>query len=351
MRRAELAGEPGPDDEGRTRKVEVNLVTALNLAMDHEMAVDERVMVIGQDVGWDGGIFRVTDGLIQKYGEHRVVDTPISEMAIAGACTGLAIGGMRPIGEFQFSGFSYQAAHHFESHVSRYRKRSQGRYSLPLVFRLPYGAGVRALEHHSESKEAYWAHTPGLKVWMPSGPRLGYEMLRAAIRDPDPVMFMEPKYLYRRFKEEFEVGHDVEIPTFDAPQVVREGSDVTIVAWGAMFHRAANAAATLAEERGIECELIDLQVVSPYDHRKIHESVRKTGRLVVFHEAHRSLGLGAEISARIGEDEETFYRLEAPMVRVTAPDVVVPLLAREHAYMPDEGRLVEAVAELMEQAG
>jgi pyruvate dehydrogenase E1 component beta subunit len=335
------------EQEGKTRTVEINLLTGLNLAMDHEMAIDDRVMIIGQDIGADGGIFRVTDGLLDKYGEERVVDTPISEMAIAGACTGLAMAGMRPIGEFQFSGFSYQAAHHFESHVSRMRKRTQGGFKVPLVFRLPYGAGVRALEHHSESKEAYWAHTPGLKVWMPRGPTQAYQMLRAAIRDEDPVMFMEPKYLYRRFKEEVEVGHDVEIPTFEGPEVVVEGDDCTVVSYGAMFPRAREALEKLKEDEGIECELIDLRVISPYDHRMVHGSVQKTGRLVVFHEAHRSLGMGAEISARIAEDEETLFALEAPMLRVTGPDVVVPLLAREQAYLPDAPRLIEAVKKVM----
>lgn len=335
-------------DNGARQSVEINLLTGLNLAMSHEMAVDERVMIIGQDIADDGGIFRVTDGLLDKYGDKRVVDTPISEAAIAGACTGLAMAGMRPIGEFQFSGFSYQATHHFESHVSRMRKRSQGGFKVPLVFRLPYGAGVRALEHHSESKETYWAHTPGLKVWMPSGPKNAYQMLRAAVRDPDPVMFMEPKFLYRRFKEEVEVGHDVEIPTFDGPEVVQEGGDCTVVSYGAMFYRAQKAVETLKEEHDIECDLIDLQVVAPYDHRKVHESVQKTGRIVVFHEAHRTLGMGAEISGRIMEDEDTLFRLEAPVRRVTGLDVIVPLLAREQAYLPDEGRLIEAVQQVME---
>ncbi len=333
--------------EGKAETKQINLLTGLNLAMDHEMSVDDRVMIIGQDIGVDGGIFRVTDGLLDKHGPDRVVDTPISEMAIAGACTGLAMAGMRPIGEFQFSGFSYQATHHFEGHVSRMRKRTQGGFTVPLVFRLPYGAGVRALEHHSESKEAYWAHTPGLKVWIPSRPKTAYQMLRAAIRDPDPVMFMEPKYLYRRFKENVEVGPDVDIPRFEGPEVVKQGSDCTVVSYGAMFHRAQQAVKTLDEEHDVDCELIDLQVVSPYDHRLVHESVQKTGRLVVFHEAHRSLGMGAEIAARIAEDEETHFRLEAPMLRVTGFDVIVPLLAREQAYLPDAPRLIEAVQKTM----
>lgn len=335
-------------DNGARQRVEINLLTGLNLAMAHEMAVDDRVMIIGQDIADDGGIFRVTDGLLEKFGDKRVVDTPISEAAIAGACTGLAMAGMRPIGEFQFSGFSYQAAHHFESHVSRMRKRTQGGFKVPLVFRLPYGAGVRALEHHSESKETYWAHTPGLKVWMPSGPQKAYQMLRAAIRDEDPVMFMEPKYLYRRFKQEVEVGHDVEIPSFEGPEVVKEGGDCTVVSYGAMFYRAQKAVQQLEEEHDIDCELIDLQVVAPYDHRPVHESVQKTGRIVVFHEAHRTLGMGAEISGRIMEDEATLFRLEAPIRRVTGYDVIVPLLAREQAYLPDEGRLIEAVHNVME---
>lgn len=332
----------------KSETVTLNLLEALNRAMDDEMAIDERVLILGEDVGVDGGIFRVTDGLLDKYGPDRVVDTPISEMAIAGAATGLAINGFRPIGEFQFSGFSYQAMHHYESCVSRYRKRSQGRFTVPLVFRMPYGAGVRALEHHSESKETYYAHTPGIKVVMPRCPSQAYSMLRAAIRDPDPVIYMEPKYIYRRFKEEFEVGTDVEVPPLGRSELVREGKDVTVVSYGAMFHRAQAAADTLYDEHGIDVELIDLRVISPYDSETVNQSVQKTGRCVVFHEAHRTLSMSAEISARIAEDEKTHFSLIAPVVRVTGPDIIVPLLAREQAYMPDEGRLIDGVLKVME---
>ncbi len=347
MTRASSPNDSNPHTEGdRVETVELNLLQALNRAMDDEMAMDERVMIMGEDVGVDGGIFRVTDGLLDKYGENRVVDTPIAEMGIAGACLGLAINGFRPIGEFQFSGFAYQAMHHFESCVARYHKRTQGRFVPQLVFRMPYGAGVRALEHHSESKETYYAHTPGLKVYIPRDATRAYQMLRAAVRDPDPVIFMEPKYLYRRGKQTFEAGVDAEIPEFKGCEVVREGSDVTVVAYGAMFHRAEEAADKLAAE-GIDVELIDVAVISPYDSETVNASVRKTGRIVAFHEAHQTLGMGAEITARIAEDDETFLSLEAPMRRVAAPDITVPLLAREQAYMPDSARLVDTVRDLM----
>lgn len=320
------------------------MVEALNQAMREELARDERVLILGEDVGVDGGIFRVTDGLLREFGEHRVVDTPLAESAIVGCSIGLAITGYRPIAEIQFSGFAYFAFHQLESHASRYRRRSQGRYTVPLVVRMPYGAGVRALEHHSESREAYYAHTPGLKVVIPRSPRKAWELLKASIRDPDPVVFMEPKALYRRGREELpEDGEDV--PPLGGCEVVREGDDLTLVAYGHMLYRTLQAAETLAEEDGIRPEVLDVQVIAPLDSDTIVGSVKKTGRLVVVHEAPRTLGLGAEIVARVTED--AFLRLEAPPRRVTGYDVHPPLLAREQAYLPDAGRILRAARETL----
>ncbi|MBW3581671.1 MAG: alpha-ketoacid dehydrogenase subunit beta [Euryarchaeota archaeon] len=343
-----MALELAEAEKGKTETVEMNVIEAINRAMDDEMLHDDTVLILGEDVGKDGGIFRVTDGLMDKYGKERVIDTPLAESGIAGTAIGLAVNGMRPIAEFQFSGFSYQAFHQFESHAARMRKRTQGGITLPLVMRMPYGAGVRALEHHSESRETYWIHTPGLKCVIPSSPRKAYWLLRASVRDPDPVMWMEPKYLYRRGKEEFEVGPDIGIDPLPGALIEQEGDDVTVVSYGASFQVAAKACETLEEEKGISVELIDIPVLSPYDSETVNKSVRKTGRCVVFHEAHRTLGMGAEIAARITEEEETLFRLEAPVVRVTAPDIIVPLLTREMAYLPDQGRLVEAVEKVMD---
>jgi pyruvate dehydrogenase E1 component beta subunit len=319
----------------KTGMVQLNLIEAMNMAFDEEMARDEKVMILGEDVGRDGGIFRLTDGLMDKYGRNRVYDTPISEMAIAGAATGLAMAGYRPIGEMQFDGFSYQAMHHYESHMARFLKRTNGRHKLPMVIHMPIGAGVRALEHHSESREAYYAHTPGLTVVMPSTPRNARSLLKASIRSDDPVMFLEPKFLYRKYRADVPLADEVgELRKTD---VVREGGDLTIVTWGAMRWFTDKAVEMLVAE-GVDVELLDLLTVSPMDSETIIQSVKKTGRCVIVQEAPRSGGWGSEITRRINED--AFWHLEAPVGLVSAPDVHTPLLAREHWYMPDEHKIV-----------
>lgn len=314
---------------------EMTMVEALNHALRQEMERDESVVVLGEDVGEVGGVFRVTDGLVDEFGEDRVVDTPVAEAVIVGASLGMAVNGLRPICEMQFSGFSYHAMHQIENHVARFRWRTRGRFPAPMVIRMPYGAGVRALEHHSESREVFFSHIPGLKVVIPSGPRLARSLLVSAIRDPDPVIFMEPKLLYRQFREE--VPEDEEAHPLGESRVAREGSDLTVVAWGAMLPRTLEVAEEIAEEEGIEVEVVDLLTVSPLDSKPFTESVRKTGRAAVVHEAQRSWGPGGEIVARIMED--SFWYLEAPIQRITAPDVPVPFFAREEAYLPDKDRI------------
>ncbi len=323
---------------------ELTMVQAINLALRQEMERDRRVVLLGEDVGVDGGVFRVTDGLQEAFGEDRVMDTPLAESVIVGASVGMAVAGLRPVAETQFSGFSYLAFHQLESHAARYRWRSRGRFTAPMVVRMPYGAGVRALEHHSESREAYYAHTPGLKMVIPSGPRNARALLVSAIRDPDPVVFFESKLLYRAFKEE--VPEEEETLPLGVSQVVREGDDVTVVSYGAMMPRTMEAAETLADEEGIEAEVIDLLTVSPLDDERFSESARKTGRVVVVHEAHRSFGPGAEIAARL--NEKAFWYLEAPIQRVTGFDVVVPYFAREGAYLPGKKAIVEGVRRALE---
>lgn len=317
---------------------EMTMIQALNTALREAMEEDETIVVLGEDVGVDGGVFRLTDGLIDDFGEDRVIDTPVAESAIIGMSLGMAMAGLKPIPELQFSGFSYYAFHQIESHVSRMRWRSRGRFTAPMVVRMPYGAGVRALEHHSESMEVLYAHIPGIKTVVPSGPRNARALLAAAIQDPDPVIFFEPKISYRAFRED--VPEERETMPIGEPQVIREGSDITIVCYGGMFPRARKAAERLAEEDGAEAELIDLLTVSPLDDRPITESVRRTGRAVIVHEAHRTFGPGAELVARLVE--KSFWYLEAPVERVTGYDTIVPYFAREQSYLPDEDRILTA---------
>lgn len=321
----------------------MNMVQALNLALTQEMAKDDRVIVLGEDVGVDGGVFRVTDGLLAKYGEQRVVDTPLAESAIAGVSIGMAAYGLRPVCEMQFDGFSYYTMHQMENHAARLRWRSQGRYGVPMVLRAPYGGGVRALEHHSESREAYWAHTPGIKMVIPSGPRNARALLVSAIRDPDPVVFYEPKALYRAFREE--VPEEEETLPIGRPQRVREGGDITLIAYGAMMRPALEAADELQRADGVAADVIDLLTVSPLDDALLVESVRKTGRAVVIHEAPRSFGPGAEVVARLVE--KAFYHLEAPVARVTGYDVVIPLFSREKYYLPGAQRILASARQLL----
>ncbi len=316
----------------------MTMVQALNLALRQEMAKDDGVIVLGEDVGRDGGVFRVTDGLIDQFGEQRVVDTPLAESAIVGMSIGMAAYGLKPVCEIQFSGFSYQNFHQIENHAARLRWRSQGRYPMSLVLRAPYGGGVRALEHHSESREAYWAHTPGLKMVIPSGPRNARALLVSAIRDPDPVIFYEAKALYRAFREE--VPEEEETLPLGRPQLVREGKDVTMISYGAMMRPVMEAAEVLRERQGVEAEVIDLLTISPLDEEILVRSVKKTGRAVVVHEAPRSFGPGAEIVSRLME--KAFFFLQAPIERVTGFDIVIPPFAREKSYIPGLERIVAA---------
>jgi len=322
---------------------DLTCVEAINLALRQEMEQDDRVVLLGEDVGVDGGIFRVTDGLLEEFGKTRVIDTPLAESAILGAAIGMAVYGLRPVPEIQFSGFSYLGFHQLESHAARMRWRSQGRHTVPMVVRMPYGGGVRALEHHSESRETYFAHTPGLKVVVPSGPRNARALLVSAMRDPDPVIFLEPKLIYRAFREE--VPDDEETMPIGDARIARKGDDLTIVAYGAMLSRVLEAADALAEEDGIETEVIDLLTVAPMDDSLITKSARKTGRVVVVHEAPRTLGLAAEIVARLVE--KAFLYLEAPVGRVTGADIHIPYFAREQAYLPDKARIVDAARETL----
>lgn len=315
----------------------MTMVQALNLALRQEMARDDSVVLLGEDIGPDGGVFRVTDQLFATFGKERVIDTPLAESAIVGLAIGMAIHGLKPVCEIQFSGFSYQTFHQLENHASRMRWRTQGRLTVPMVMRAPYGGGVRALEHHSESREAYWAHTPGLKMVIPSGPRNARALLVAAIRDPDPVIFYEAKGLYRAFREE--VPEEEEVMEIGVPQLVREGDDLTIISYGAMLRPTLEAAEQLGAE-GINAEVIDLLTISPLDDQLLITSVKKTGRAVIVHEAPRSFGPGAEIVSRLMEG--AFYYLEAPVQRVTGYDIVIPYFSREKAYIPDTGRIIDA---------
>ena len=321
----------------------MTMVQALNLALRQEMEKDDSVVVLGEDVGVDGGVFRVTDGLIDQFGDERVLDTPLAESGIVGMSVGMAAYGLKPVCEIQFSGFSYQNFHQVENHAARLRWRSQGRYHVPMVLRTPYGGGVRALEHHSESREAYWAHTPGLKMVIPSGPRNARALLVSAIRDPDPVIFYEPKAVYRAFREE--VPEEEESMPLGAPQRVREGSDLTMISYGAMLRPTLEAAIELKEKDGVEAEVIDVLTISPLDETLFVESVTKTGRAMVIHEAPRSFGPGAEIIARLME--KAFFYLEVPIERVTGYDVVIPLFSREKAYLPDVQRIVRSARKIL----
>lgn len=320
----------------------MTMVQAINLAMHQEMEKDDRVILLGEDIGKDEGVFRVTAGLLEAFGEDRVVDTPLAESAIVGMSIGMALNGLRPVCEIQFSGFSYENFHQIESHASRFRRRSQGRFTVPMVLRAPYGGGVRALELHSESREAFYAHMPGLKMVIPSGPRNARALLVSAIRDPDPVIFFEPKAVYRAFREE--VPDAEETLPLGKSQIVREGDDITLIAYGAMMRPTLEAAEELARA-GVGAEVIDLLTISPLDDTLFTESVRKTGRAVVVHEAPRSFGPGAELVARLVE--KSFWYLEAPIRRVTGYDLMFPAFAREHAYLPNARRIARAAREVL----
>jgi pyruvate dehydrogenase E1 component beta subunit len=321
---------------------QLNLVEAINRALREELDRDSSVLLLGEDVGKEGGVFRVTEGLQESFGEARAIDTPLAESGIVGVAFGMALLGLRPVAELQFMGFLPPALDQIISHVGRIRNRSRGEYTAPLVIRMPYGGGIHAPEHHSESNEAILAHIPGLKVVIPSTPADALGLLKSAIRDPDPVLFLEPKRIYRAVKGEVPDGEHL-VPLGRA-RLVRPGRDVTLVAWGAMVREAEKAAEELAGD-GVEAEILDPRTISPLDAEAIIASVQQTGRCVVVHEAPRTCGLGAEISALVME--EALLQLRAPVVRVTGFDTVMPLPKGEHFYLPDVGRIVEAVRKVL----
>ncbi len=321
----------------------LNTVRALNLALTEEMERDPDVLVIGEDVGVDGGVFRVTEDLHRKFGARRVIDSPLAEAGIVGASVGMALAGLKPVCEIQFSGFAFQCFHQIENHAARYRQRSQGRFGCALVIRMPFGGGVRALEHHTESEEQFYAHVPGLKMVVPSGPRNARALLAAAIRDPDPVVFFEHKALYHAAREE--VPEEPEVLPIGRARVVRDGRGLTLVGYGAMLRVCLEAADRLREEDGVDAEVIDLLTLSPLDREALAASVAKTGRAVVVHEATRSFGPGAEIAASIMEG--AFLSLEAPIRRVTASDVSFVGFAREKGHVPDAERVLAAARETL----
>ena len=316
----------------------LTIADALNLALHQEMERDPAMLVMGEDVGVDGGVFRISDGLLQKFGPDRVIDTPLAESGIVGTAIGLAMAGMHPVAEIQFDGFVYPAFDQLISHAARIRNRTRGKLSCPLVVRFPYSGGVKALEHHSESMEALFIHTPGLKVVCPSMPYDAKGLLAAAIRDPDPVIFMEQKRLYRSLKED--VPAEQYIVELGKARVMIEGTDVTVIGWGAMMPVILKTQAALVKEK-ISVEVVDLRTLSPLDTETILASVQKTGRCVVIHEAPRTCGLGAEISALIME--KAFASLRAPVERVTGFDVIAPLLKSEDYNIPDEKRLIAGI--------
>jgi 2-oxoisovalerate dehydrogenase E1 component beta subunit len=324
---------------------QITLVEAVNLALKRAMQDDRNVVVLGQDVGIAGGVFRATLGLAERFGAERVIDTPLAESLIIGMAIGMAAEGLKPVAEIQFAGFAYTTIDQVLNHAGRMRYRTRGRLACPLVMRTPCGAGIHAPEHHSESPESLFAHIPGIRVVYPSSPRRAYGLLLAAIRDPDPVVFLEPTRLYRLFKEEVEDNGEA-LP-LDSCFTLREGSDVTLVSWGAMAQDALAAAVDLAEE-GINAEVIDVATLKPLDMDTILASVAKTGRCVVVSEAARTCSFASEIAANLAEDG--LLTLLAPVVRVTGYDVVVPLPRLEKHYMPSKTRIMGAVRKVVEFA-
>ena len=341
-RSKEVASDTPSPAAGTSRRV--TMVQALNQALAAEMERDDTVLVMGEDVGPDGGVFRVTEGLIERFGDKRVLDTPLAESSIIGTAIGLAVGGFRPVTEIQFMGFIYPAVNQLFAHAARLRNRSRGRLSVPLVVRMPYGGGIRPPEHHSESYEAVLANTPGLKVVIPSTPFDAKGLLIAAIRDNDPVVFLEPKKIYRAFREEVPV-EPYALPIGQA-RIAREGDDVTVISYGAMVHVALAAAERAAEDQ-ISVEVVDLRSIVPLDVETFIGSVQKTGRAVVVHEAPRTCGVGAEIAAQI--NERALLSLLNPVERVTGFDTVFPGALLEDHYMPSADRVLTAIYRTLEE--
>jgi len=331
-----------PCVHGARRVPELTLVEAVRLALEHAMSEDNRVFIMGEDVGIDGGVFRATDGLIQRFGSRRVRDTPLAETAIAGMAVGAAAMGLKPVAEIQFTGFIYPVLDQIVNHAGRFRTRTRGRLTCPMVLRAPYGGGIHAPEHHSESCEALFTNVPGIRVVIPSSPQRAYGLLLAAIRDDDPVIFLEPTRIYRSEKEAVE-DDGVAMP-LDRAFVLREGDDLTLVSWGAMLKETRAAADALAKD-GVEADVIDVATLKPLDSATIIASVEKTGRCVIVHEAPLTGGFGAEIAARLAE--RALLSLVAPIRRVTGYDTVMPLARLERYYLPSVERIVSAARELM----
>jgi pyruvate dehydrogenase E1 component beta subunit len=324
---------------------EITLVDAVNQALAYAMRENENVVVLGEDVGVNGGVFRATNGLQDSFGEERVLDTPLSETLIGGVAIGMAVQGLIPVAEIQFMGFAYPTIDQLLNHAARIRNRTRGRLTCPMVLRAPFGGGIGAPEHHCESTEALFAHIPGLRVVIPSSPERAYGLLLAAIRNPDPVVFLEPKRIYRLVKQR--VPDDGQALPLDVCFVLRPGDDVSIISWGAMIHDVVAAADQLAL-RGISAEIIDVATLKPLDMKTILESVNKTGRCVIVHEAALSGGWGAEIAAQVAE--HGLMSLLAPVKRVTGYDTIMPLFRLEHLYMPSINRIAKAVNAVMEFA-
>jgi len=330
------------DDVSSGESQSLTLVQAVRDGLATEMARDDSVLVMGEDVGQNGGVFRATEGLLDEFGEDRVIDTPLAESGIVGTAIGMAAYGLRPVPEIQFMGFIYPAFDQIVSHAARLRTRSRGEFTCPLVVRAPYGGGIRAPEHHSESKEAFFAHEPGLKIVIPSTPRDAKGLLAASIRDPDPVVFLEPKLIYRAFREDVPAG-EYTVPLGEAA-VRREGTDVSVFTWGAMTRPTMEAADNLAGE--IDVEVVDLRTLSPLDEETIVESFKKTGRAAVVHEAPKTGGLAGEITATI--QEEALLYQEAPIERITGFDVPYPLYALEDYYLPEPERIEDGIRDAVE---
>ena len=321
---------------------QLNMIEAINDALHYIMSIDKSVVILGEDVGIDGGVFRATVGLQKEFGKERVIDTPLAESAIVGVSIGMAVAGLKPVAEIQFMGFIYPAFDQIISHASRIRTRSRGKYTCPLVVRTPYGGGVHAPEHHSESTETIFIHTPGIKVVVPSTPADAKGLLIAAIRDQDPVIFLEPERLYHGVKEEVPQGNH--IVEFGKAKIVQEGADLTVLCWGAMVPVVQSAVAQ-ASKQGISVEIIDLRTLSPVDSAAVLSSVKKTGRCIIVHEAPRTSGFGAELSAQIMENQ--LLSLKAPVERVTGYDTPMPLYKLEKYYMPDEQKIMRAIEKVM----
>lgn len=317
---------------------QITLLEAVNLALAHELTADPNMVILGEDVGVNGGVFRATAGLREKFGFKRVMDTPLAESLIAGVSIGMATAGLRPVAEIQFMGFIFPALEQLYCHAARMRNRTRGRLTCPLVIRAPFGGGIHAPEHHSESTEALTAHIPGIRVVIPSSPQRAYGLLLAAIRDPDPVLFLEPKRIYRAFKQEV-VDNGVALP-LDTCFTLKQGNDVTLVSWGASMLETLQAAHAL-EDEGISAEVIDVATIKPLDMATILSSVGRTGRCVIVHEAARSFGVGAEISAQIAE--KALLDLQAPVQRVTGFDTHMPYFRNEGHYLPSTADIIAAV--------